>query len=206
MRAERAGRTAFGLVMIAGAAVLTWQGVDLHKPYPRVHAWEILTGAWVGAFVAYLIVTAAARRIAIRRSLRVPGLVVPTIGIALLVPLTLHMPVALMIGGIEGFDVWCCVCITLIGITNLLFAAFAAMRAYRLVTDHAAQSPWKIYNLTVFIACVPFVLLFALPPLVVAATGLPIVPMLYGMEKIAAADRVPELAFAIARRPRHAAA
>jgi len=77
------------------------------------------------------------------------------------------------------------------------------MRAYRLVNEQRAMGPWKIYAITVLVSCVPFVILFALPPLVVAATGLPIVPMLFAMERIAKEDREPALAFAIARQ--HAA-
>jgi Flp pilus assembly protein TadB len=44
-------------------------------------------------------------------------------------------------------------------------------------------TPRQIYIITLLTSCVPFVLLWAIPPTLVAITALPFVPMLHAMRR-----------------------
>ena len=67
--------------------------------------------------------------------------------------------------------------------------AGAAVRAHELVAGGPARSPRSIYIATVTASCVPFILLFAIPPVLVAITGLPFIPLLHAMETVVARER-----------------
>jgi hypothetical protein len=79
------------------------------------------------------------------------------------------------------------------------------VRASQLAHGKRAWSPLTIYTVTLIVSCVPFIVLLAIPPLLVALTGLPFQPILRAMEPIAARERdelagaAHELPFAIAR-------
>jgi hypothetical protein len=63
------------------------------------------------------------------------------------------------------------------------------VRSKQLVTGRPAWSPRKIYIATVVTSCVPFALLYAIPPVIVALTALPFVPLLRAMEWIVTRER-----------------
>src|SRR5687767_14897416 len=86
---RRLARTVFGVALIAGAAVFVLNANAEH-PIP---ATAVLGATWMVAFagagvVGYL------RPVPLDRALRLfaPSIVLPTIGIALLLPLTIQLP------------------------------------------------------------------------------------------------------------------
>jgi hypothetical protein len=127
-----------------------------------------------------------------RADLRVPAFVIPSVGIALLAPLTIHMLLLFGINDVEWFDDWCAMSLPTVGLAHLVFAMLVGLRARALVTDRPPIAVRTIFTLTVVASCVPYGM-FILPPFLVAATGIPIVPLLFTMERIAKADREPAL-------------
>jgi hypothetical protein len=129
-------------------------------------------------------------------------MVVPAMGAASLLPLTLHLVVLSVAAGstdAEGFDTWAELSLWFTGPAHVTFVGMVGLRAYRLAVGEAAMSPWKIYAATVFVSCIPFVVFFCIPPALVAITGMPIVPLLARMERLAERDRAQGLPAAIAR-------
>jgi len=200
---RRAGRIAFGTVLFAGTAVLVQRLVHGGPLLGQAHAWQIIAATWIAAAVVGKIVAVASSG-----SARDPqgmfkaSVVVPSIGIALLLPLTLQMPFLLGDGGAAEFDGWAKVSLPIAGATHLVFAALVALRASRLVEGGVARviTPGQIYVIVIAVSCIPFALLYMIPPVIVALTGLPILPLLYAMKNLVERERaaVPELPRAIA--------
>jgi hypothetical protein len=192
--ARRAARIAFGLVMIVGANVLgaralgDWSFLGKTPPF---EAWQIIFGAWMAAFAAgeltRWVVTICARGPSGERWLAA-SLVVPGIGLALTVPITLHMPIALGIGGSDAFDAWCRLSVPITLFPHVMLAVLTAVRGSQLARGREAISPATIFNITVIASCVPAIL-FVLPPFIVALTGVPILGMLRAMESVARRER-----------------
>jgi hypothetical protein len=204
--ARRLGRIAFGAVLLAGTAYLLaamWHAVT-HHTAPEVHAGRIIGATWLTAAVAGFVTSRIAARCARGwhpDRLFAESLMVPTIGIATLGPITLHAAVVLPLGGSFAFDVWVYWSLVVTGIAHFVFAATSAARAYELVAGKPARSPRSVVSATVFASCVPFALLLAIPPILVALTALPFIPLLRGMETIVARERR-EIAAAVHPLPR----
>jgi hypothetical protein len=190
--ARRIGRITFGSVLFVGVAYLVaactgwWDG-------PReINAARVITVTWLCAALAGMLARFIAARVCVSQRpdwLFAESLMVPAAGVALLLPITLHMPVALLLGDGEGFDFWVVLSLWITGLPHVVLAATSAMRGYQLVAGKIAWSPRRIYLATVVTACVPFVVLYAVPPVIVALTGLPCLPLLYMMERIVVRER-----------------
>jgi hypothetical protein len=180
-----------------------------------IHAWQILLGTWLAAFATAALVRALTNGIAAAEPnelaedrQRVAALTVPAFGIALIAPLTVHAIVFLLANlgagasphAAEGFDDWVVLSLLLTGPAHVTFATLVGRRAKQLARGAIEISVRTIYIGTVIAACVPGIVLL-LPPVVVALTGLPMLPLLYWMPRIAVRDREPrvELPTAIAR-------
>jgi hypothetical protein len=70
-----------------------------------------------------------------------------------------------------------------------LFAAASMRRAHQLVAHRPAVTPRQIYIATVLVSCVPFIVLWGVPPLLVALTAAPFVPLLHRMARIVDRER-----------------
>lgn len=205
--ARRAARIAFGLVLVLGMLVLV--AFALHYGFRRmpIHAWQILLGTWLAAFATAALVRMLARGITpgepnelAEHRQRVAALAVPAVGIALIAPLTVHAIVYLLgnvaetgtWGGLErardGFDEWVVLSLLLTGPAHITFATLAGRRAAQLARGAIEVSVRRIYIATLIAACIPGIVLL-LPPVVVALTGLPMLPLLYWMPRIAERDR-----------------
>lgn len=187
VRGRRAGRIAFGAVLLAGAALLVHRLTSAAHP----RAAEVILVSWGTAFAAY----ALAGRLGSRRALdhaeelELPALVVPSLGAALLLPLTLHLPFAALISReLRAFDNWAQLSLLITGPTHLALAVLAAFRARQLALGVPALSPKWIYGICVAVSCLPFGI-FVLPPLLVAATGLPLAALMAWMGSLAACER-----------------
>jgi hypothetical protein len=187
VRGRRAGRIAFGAVLLAGAALLVHRLTSTDHP----RAAQVILAAWGTAFAAY----AVAGRLGSRRALdhagelEIPALVVPSLGAALLLPLTLHLPFAAALSReLRAFDSWAQLSLLITGPTHLALAVLAALRARQLALGVPALSPKWIYGLCVAVSCLPFGI-FVIPPLLVAATGLPLAGLMVWMGSLAARER-----------------
>lgn len=189
--ARAVGRIVFGVVTIVGAAIL----VDrlIHRPEP--HAVKVLGATWTVAFVAGWIVQQL--ELATKRAgsdLLAASFAVPAVGVALLLPLTLHLPVALALGvGVAGFDKWAQLSLYVTAPAHLTFAFLAALRAIRLAQGRPAVSTRRIYVTTLIVSAIPFVI----PPLLVGFTGLAIIPLLDHMARMIERELTPPLPTAI---------
>lgn len=188
---KRVGRIAFGVVLLAGAAILVQRLATLDEPEAR----RVILTTWAVAFAAYAIAGRLGSRRALDHAgeLAVPALVVPSVGAALLLPLTLHMPFAALVApGAGAFDDWAVISAVITGPTHLVFAALVGERARQLAAHDPAQpvlTPLKIYGICVAVSCLPFALL-VIPPFLVMMTGLPMLGGMAFMEALATRDRV----------------
>jgi hypothetical protein len=193
LAARQIGRIAFGVVLLVGLAWLLVGATKLSFRCSQdtpLDAAAILTLTWVAAFVVGGIAQLAARRTRLDpATLLTRSLVIPTLGVALVLPITLHMPFALLIGGLDGFDFWVEVSVWITGLAHLVFAWMCAVRAYQLAAGRPAWSPRRIYVVTLIVSCVPFVVLWAVPPVLVAVTALPFIPMLRWLAAVAERER-----------------
>ena len=160
---------------------------------------RVLGSTWliaVGAALVLRVIARFARPIEDDR-LRVASAVVPAIGLALILPLTVHLMFFAVRHEVQGFGDWTAIALVLTGPAHAVFATLAAFRAWRLVRGKPAMSPWAIYGLAVAAGSVPFPVL---PSALIAITGLPIVPLLYLMKPVATRLAAEEpLPLAIAR-------
>jgi hypothetical protein len=221
--ARQIGRLAFGGVLLAG---MTWLvaslvvssfddpgPVRLPGPAALAHfsAGQVVVGTWLAALAA----GTAARWIAMRRG-GPPGsdtrfaasLIVPSVGIALLLPITLHLAVVPWLTRYD-FDLWALASLWLTWHAHLVFAGLAALRARRLAAGQPALALRAIYAATVLASCLPVVFatpsridfvsvmmhwvshaqLAVVPPLIVAVTALPCLLVLRAMRRQADRER-----------------
>lgn len=217
--ARQVGRLAFGVVLLAGVswlvATLGMASFDLLGPdkLPMQHAAsKIIAVTWLAA----LAVGAAVRVIAARRSSPrsldarfAVSLMVPAAGIALLLPITLHLPVVALLADLDFFDVWAMGSLWITGLAHLVFAGLGVLRAYQLAAGKRAISPPTVYVATLFTSCVPVVFLAdarvlfvkdmvrcvshselgMIPPVVVAVTALPFLALLHAMQRLTDRER-----------------
>lgn len=183
----------FGGVLILGALAL------VPHTYGRVvHDRDGLPAAalvpmiWLAALALGL----AARALVSRRphlpAMARASVVLPSIGVALLGPLTLQLaPIMFLFSRpFAMFDQWVWLAVIVSAPAHLLFAVLAAWRADQLARGVAAISPRRIYAWVVVVSCVPFVALYGLPPLAVAVTGLPFLWWMRVVDRIVDAERV----------------
>lgn len=114
---------------------------------------------------------------------RVAGYVVPAVGMALMMPLTLHLLVARVMSNVDrGFDDWCFWSVLFVSVAHVAFAILVGLRAAAIVQGRPPISVGTIYIATVTLAGVPGVVL-VIPLVITAVTGIPLLPLLYGMER-----------------------
>jgi hypothetical protein len=196
--ARRIGRITFGGVLLGGVARLIMTacsgelGHDVLFPSRGLDAARTIELTWLIAALAGVVAWRVAARVRFTpdpEMLFAESLIVPAVGIALLLPITLHMPVILVICDSAAFDVWVVASMWITGLAHAVFAITSALRGKQLVAGEATWSPRKIYIATVVTSCVPFAVLYAIPPVIVAITALPFVPLLRAMKWIVVRER-----------------
>ena len=191
VRGQRVGRIAFGAVLLAGVAILVHRLCTTHPMRGEALAAYVIPATWVAAFAAYAIGSWIGSRRALDHAdeLVVPALVVPSIGAALLLPLTLHLPFALLLlRDPSDFDEWAALGGFFTIPTHLVLVGLVARRAWQLATGAPAIAPLRIFGICVGVSCVPLAILL-FPPMIVMMTGLPMLVPLGYMESLAARDR-----------------
>jgi hypothetical protein len=182
--ARRVGRIAFGVVLLAGVVHLILAG--------GFSAARIIELTWLAAGLVGVVAWRVASRVRFAPNperLFAGSLMVPAAGIALLLPITLHMPVILVIRDSAAFDVWVLASMWITGLAHVVFAFTSALRGRQLVAGRPTWSPRAIYVATVVTSCVPFAVLYAIPPAIVALTALPFVPLLRAMAWVVTRER-----------------
>jgi hypothetical protein len=167
------GRTVFGGVLTAGALVLVSRLLSEEAP----HAAAVIGATWSIAALFGLLATkwATLRGGYVRTALFEASVVLPSIGMALLTPLSLHLGVALVLGeGGHGFDGWAAMSMAAVGLAHVGFAILAAIRGLRAVRGATSPSLAFVYIVTIVLSLVPWGM-FVLPPVIVGVTGIPIV-------------------------------
>ena len=186
--ARAIGRIVFGAVMFAGVAVMLQRTLELE----HAEAGKVIAGTWLVAlfcgFVARHVAVVFADRKRLERIFAL-SYAVPAAGTALLLPLTLHLIVALALGySASEFDFWVKLSLYVAAPAHLAFAFLAARRALRIAQGRPAQRARDVYGATVIVAALPFIVL-VLPVLIVAATGIPIMPLLERMRPLIERER-----------------
>jgi hypothetical protein len=186
--ARRAGRIVASFVLIAGLVAIVASALSAHdRPGAELHCAELIGFTWLAA----LILGAATHGLVIllRPTWRpetalAESVLMPAAALALLLPLTLHLLVALATRGAGAdFDGWVRASLIITGMAHLVFAGLCMLRAHRLLRGAPAISPLAIFASVVATSCVPFVVLFGVPPVLVALTGLPMLPLLHAMAR-----------------------
>ena len=150
----------------------------------------ILAGTWVAAVVGGVATTRIANAgTRDPEPLFTASLVMPSVGIALLAPLTLQLPFVIALGDASEFGEWARLSLIITGATHLVFAALVAARAWRLVAGRPAPGPGLIYATCVAVSCVPFAVLYLIPPALVAITGVPLIKLMRSMETLVERER-----------------
>lgn len=146
--ARRAGRIAFGLVLLVGVASLAaaaWSGsVGSHSPACWGAA-RLVGLTWLAAILAGAVVRAIAARLRWRpaaEALFAESVMVPTAGIALLLPITLHLPVVVVVASAGTFDFWVAASLWITGAAHVVFAGLCAPARWSLAgsPSHRARS------------------------------------------------------------------
>jgi hypothetical protein len=202
MLSRRAGRIAFGTVLILGMAAEVygavrgpgaWAWVSRSFAHDEVHGWThsgpLLALTWLVALVAYAVV-----RLAVRAAAPPPrddallreSLVVPAVGIALALPLTIHGLFFLLVGG--DFGEWVAASVALVGLAHLVFALTFGMHAAQLARGEPRMTIRRVFWWSVCASLVPGAL-FLLPEILTAITGLFVLPVLHMFDALARRDR-----------------
>jgi hypothetical protein len=185
--ARRVARIVASFVLLAGVVAIVanaWAFAN-DRAGPELHTAELIGFTWLAAVV--LGATAHGLVILVRpawrpEALLTESLLLPAGALALLLPITLHLLVALALGSAgTDFDGWVLASTFITGLAHLLFAGLCMLRAHQLLRREPAISPLRIFRAVVLTSCAPFAVLFAIPPLLVALTGLPLLPLLHAM-------------------------
>ena len=115
-------------------------------------------------------------------SLELHSVWVPLAGWAVVAPLSMHLMFAIVLGWVgverlEDFDWWILVSLVLTGVGHAVLCVMAVrfarrLRAWRATSTESLPSVWAPYAWTLLGACVPGVILYAVPPLIAAVTSL----------------------------------
>lgn len=123
------------------------------------------------------------------------SIALPMIGVGLLAPLSIHLVVWSLglndgldtHGWLQGFDVWIGASLLLVGIAHIVLAyqcgRFAGALADTPLRELSRETPakgWGALGYTILAACLPGIVAFAIPVLLVAVTGLLFVPWMFG--------------------------
>jgi hypothetical protein len=179
--ARSIGRMVFGAILIGGAWVLVARRID-HAP---LNAAKVIAGTWclafAGAWITQQLVSAARPE---ARDLGAISYAVPAFGMALLLPLSIQWPVVQALGwSAAEFEDWVRLAMVITPVAHLAFAGMSATRAYQIAKGRPALATTTIYVATIVVSGMPYAIMFFIPPVLVALTGVAILPLLARMPK-----------------------
>lgn len=117
----------------------------------------------------------------------------PMAGVSLLAPLSIHLVVWSVLGGhvgserwLEGFDGWIGASLLLVGIAHATLAYLCGRFADKVgasslvaLSHRSPMSGWAAFGWTVLASCLPGIVALAIPPMIVAATGIVFIPYMF---------------------------
>ena len=204
LAADSYRRFATGMTLLAGFALLVTRMIQTGER-GGYHAAFIVASTWFVAYgVAVTVGALAARWPRPRQRFATCGRVLQAVGAALLAPLTVQLPIVLLVDSAAGFDHWARLGLIYTCTAHVAFAALVAVSVSRAAHGRPPLRARAIYGWTVAVSALPGVIL-VLPPVLVALTGLPILPFLLRHERSAStgldlAPAASPLPVAIARR------
>lgn len=139
--------------------------------------------------------------------LEAPSIWMPAAAVALLVPLLTHFLFCTVVETHlrpDAFDEWIRISLVIVGhahIALVVLCVLFAKKVAKMSTDDLAQMrihrEWaKIWLTVIGISCLPGIILYLIPPLLVAVTGLAVIPFLITFLYKAVLKERAELAFA----------
>jgi hypothetical protein len=190
---RRAGRIAFGAVLILGMAAQVYGAVAMSLACGTVKgppdSGRLLAATWCLALLAYgvtrLLVWVAGPAPRGDAFLR-KSLVVPAVGIAIALPLSIHGVGFLVVGG--DFGSWVAVSLFVTGLAHLVFALTFGMRAAQLARGEARMTIRRIFLWSTCASILP-IGFFVIPVILTAVTGLFVMPALHAFDTIALRER-----------------
>jgi hypothetical protein len=168
---------------------------------PKLDAAGTIAAMWIAATGVYAIV-----RVAVTASAPAPrgdawlraSLVIPAVGLALALPLTLHALWFAMTGG--NFDSWVRLSVAVVGFAHVVFALTFGMRAAQLArTAQPTMTIGSVFLWSVCASVIPWGLLF-LPETLTLITGVAILPVLHLFTEVARREREALPVLPVARR------
>ncbi|HEY4244176.1 MAG TPA: hypothetical protein VGM88_30395 [Kofleriaceae bacterium] len=199
--ARRIARVVFGSALIAGMCALAVLapafghgcGCGYEELHPPIHAAQVIGAMWIVAIGGAAFVWSLARRVRFRnpQALQRAGLAVPAAGLALALPLTLHLPVIALDQHFDkSFDEWVLLSLVITGIPHIVFASALLQRGCDLGTTGITKMTAKrVFIWVTIAACIPWIAAFGIPPVLVMLTLLPcMIPVSY-METLARRER-----------------
>ena len=178
------GRLAFGTGMLAGTAIL------LHRLFTVQEAMvgRVIVLTWLLSAVAGWIAHQLAHEFPGGSRIFVLSYAVPTLGLASLLPLSIHLAGAHALGFAADFDTYVRASLFWVGAAHVAFAILATKRAAQLAQGRVAISTRRVFAITLVVSCSPGVLIL-MPPVLVGVTCLVLVPLLDRMERVIARER-----------------
>jgi hypothetical protein len=184
---RQAARIVFGTILFIGAGAIV-----LRMPFGLFghEIADVLAWTWLAAICGALATRVVASFLpsgSPSRSLLHLSFVVPAIGIALVLPLSLHLIYFVLFeGDLRGFNEWATYSMVFAGLAHVVFATLTAVRASQLARGKSPMGVGVIYAGSVAAGMIP---LPVIPCLLIAITGIPIVPLLHLMKPLAARER-----------------
>lgn len=185
----KTGRLMFGLVLMFGGVQLfvrAWTG-----PAHGLHAAELLGTTWLAALGLGLVAAVAARWW--RRPIGLAtSLAVPWIGLALVLPLSIHYVAGAATSGwsVDGFDEWASMSLHWMLPAHVTLAILMSLRMRELAAGtvphphRGVLSLSAIYGVVCGVAAIPLLV----PAYYVALTGIPVIPLMRATDWIAARE------------------
>jgi hypothetical protein len=213
---RRAGRIAFGAVLILGMTSRVYETVvhGTRSEYGGPFNDDVLHPTHVARYLAVTRAIAIAGYALVRLFVRVTapaprgeGLlgacqVAPAVGIALALPLTVHSAFVLPFGS-AAFDSWFQVSMIVLGAPQLVFAVTFGIHAAQLARGEPRMTIRQVFRWSVRASLVPSLIFFVMEPegiifaaigalemaLATAITGLLVLPVLRRFDALARRDR-----------------
>lgn len=182
------GRLVFGACMLVGVVVIVHR---LFAGEPGVGPEIVMT--WVSSAIAGWVAHQLAHGLPSGKRpdrIFVLSFALQALGIACLLPLSIHLAGAHALGLASDFDTWVKMSCFWAGPAHVAFAYLATKRAVQLARGEDAITTRSVYTRTLLISSIPGGLV-VLPPLIVGFTGLFIMPLLERMQPYIRRERDP---------------
>jgi hypothetical protein len=189
-------RTVMGTALCVGAVAVVgalWvKAVDASAVF--VGTWMVALGAWAltrffgRAFGARLVSTWFGARASVNDRLFPLSYQLVLIGLALLLPLTLHLALARVVDN-GAFEPWVIVSLLFVGHVHGVLAFLLARRAGARARGERGRSRASVYGVTVAMSGVPGAFVFFVPVVAVALTGLAFLPVMALADRFIAHER-----------------